>query len=253
MDTTMHNEKLYAYLVQCASVQERMSSLLSEAGFNTTRNYSIPEIVSLFASGEHRSTNVVLSCVQEGGLAMVQLLSQIETRETQPSIILVDTDADVKAAIKAIRHGISDYWLSRETNEQLINRLDRIKQRISSQTAPHTEGIHALAETKTSKVETHRARPRIWWDASLGAIRSDDMWVPLSPIEWKLFETLVNKRGSVVTTEELIAQALNREGSSDSDTSLLRLHVSRLRAKLNEHFSQELNIVTMRGRGYMIV
>lgn len=249
----MHNEKLNAYLVQCASVQERMSGLLSEVGFNTTRNYSIPEIVSLFASGEHRSTNVVLSCVQEGGLAMVQLLSQIETRESQPSIILVDTDADVKAAIRAIRHGVSDYWLSRETNEQLINRLDRIKQRISSQTAPHTEGIHALAETKTSKVETHQARPRIWWDANLGAIRSDDMWVPLSPIEWKLFETLVNKRGNVVTTEELIAQALNREGSTASDTSLLRLHVSRLRAKLNEHFSQELSIVTMRGRGYMIV
>jgi DNA-binding response OmpR family regulator len=249
----MHNEKLNAYLVQCASIQERMSSLLSEAGFNTTRNYSIPEVVSLFASGEHRSTNVVLSCVQEGGLAMTQLLSQIEIRETQPSIILVDTDADVKAAIKAIRHGVIDYWLSRETNDQLITRLDRIKQRISLQTAKHTERNHALTETKTSKVETHQARPRIWWDASLGAIRSDDMWVPLSPIEWKLFETLVNKRGNVVTTEELIAQALNREGSTASDTSLLRLHVSRLRAKLNEHFSQELNIVTMRGRGYMIV
>ena len=78
------------------------------------------------------------------------------------------------------------------------------------------------------------------------------MWVSLSPIEWRLFEQLIQNRGRVVNFDELVLRGLNRNRVTPSETSLLRLHMSRLRTKLNAHFDRDLNIITLRGRGYML-
>ena len=195
--------------------------------------------------------DLIVSCVQEGGLAVAQMISQVDAA-AQPLIALIDRAGEVPAAIKAVRLRVADYILMREGDDMIVARFSLLAHRLLER-MPLAE----LAEPVDLHAHTARngngAPHNIWWDSTLCAIRSDEMWVPLSPIEWKLFETLVSKRGSVVSTEDLILSALSRTGTTAADTSLLRLHVSRLRAKLNEHFSQELSIVTMRGRGYMLV
>ena len=84
-------------------------------------------------------------------------------------------------------------------------------------------------------------------------MRRGDTWISLSPIEWRLFHTLIKQRGSVVSLNDLVTNGLQRNNLSDQDVPLLRLHISRLRSKLNENFGHELNVVTLRGRGYMLV
>jgi DNA-binding response OmpR family regulator len=183
-------------------------------------------------------------------------------------VVLLDVSGDIPSAIKALRMRVTDYVLTRAADAEIGQRFAALAERIeafghlgdevmaemsapSGAYAAAGNGLYHGATALGNGNGSHHHN--IWWDANLCAIRSDEMWVPLSPIEWKLFETLVNKRGIVVATEDLINTALARSGTSAADTSLLRLHVSRLRAKLNEHFAQDLSIVTMRGRGYMLI
>jgi DNA-binding response OmpR family regulator len=257
----MSVNKPTAFICQCAQDSERIESLLNRAGFSVQSNISLPAIVQAMSDIHEPRADVIVSAVQEGGLAVAQMVQQLDTL-FKPRVVLFDTSGDVPSAMKALRMRVEDYLLASEGEDTLLHRLTLLAHRIELMAqeadAVPSDLMHAglvQAPAMVGAGVNGAAAPthNVWWDASLCAIRSDDMWVPLSPIEWKLFETLVNKRGSVVTTEDLILQALARTGTTPSDTSLLRLHVSRLRAKLNEHFAHELSIVTMRGRGYMLV
>jgi DNA-binding response OmpR family regulator len=261
----MSVKKPTAFICQCAQDADRIEHLLNLAGFNVQSNMSLPAIVQAMSDSHEPQADMVISAVQEGGLAVAQMVQQLET-PNKPRVVLFDTHGDVPSAMKALRLRVEDYLLASEGEDALLHRLTLLAHRIELMTQEleavpsdlmHAGLMHAPALATAGNGHTNgngaHHTHQVWWDASLCAIRSDDMWVPLSPIEWKLFETLVNKRGAVVTTEDLILLALARTGTTASDTSLLRLHVSRLRAKLNEHFSHELSIVTMRGRGYMLV
>ncbi len=250
----MTSSKPIAYLCQCAQDTSKLELLLHLSGFEIRSNLSLPSIVRLISDSGGEMADLIVSCVQEGGLAVAQMIGQIDAA-TQPMVALIDRTGDVPSAIKAVRMRVADYLLLREGDDLLVARFSMLAKRLIER-MPQIEDAafddSAVAHAGRSQY-SHSAHHNVWWDSSLCAIRSDEMWVPLSPIEWKLFETLVGKRGSVVSTEDLILTALSRTGTTAADTSLLRLHVSRLRAKLNEHFSQELSIVTMRGRGYMLV
>ncbi len=263
----MSGRKPIAYLCQCNHEASRIERLLNSSGFDVKSRISLSSIVHLIAESADNSADLFVSCVQDGGLAVPQILGQYDP-EFRPMVVLFDVDDDIPSAIKALRMRVTDYVLARATDDHIHERFASLAQRIEAHHRlsdevmagmPAAHGAYAIAGTG----QPHGAavpgngnashHHNIWWDANLCAIRSDEMWVPLSPIEWKLFETLVNRRGVVVATEDLINTALSRSGTSAADTSLLRLHVSRLRAKLNEHFAQELSIVTMRGRGYMLI
>jgi DNA-binding response OmpR family regulator len=261
-EESMSVRKPTAYICQCSQDSTYIETLLVESGFDVKPSLSLSAIVQLISESPDYHADLVVSCIQDGGLAVPQIFSQFDT-ELRPMIALIDRSGDIPSAIKALRMKVTDYLLLREGEDKLRQRLSLIAKRIEERGLLSAE-IMAELQGATSAMPqghavayagggAHATQHNIWWDSNLCAIRSDDMWVPLSPIEWKLFETLVNKRGAVVSTEDLIFSALSRTGTTAADTSLLRLHVSRLRAKLNEHFAQELSIVTMRGRGYMLV
>ncbi len=266
----MNVRKPIAYLCQCSQETNTIERLLDLGGFSAQPNLSLPAIVQLMSELPGEPADLIVCSVQEGGLAVAQMIHQMDMAP-KPRVVLIDFTGDVQAAMKAIRLHAADYLLISEGTDKLAERFMNLAQLIEKEdeqlAAVPSDLMHAGMLQPVMAGMGHHANGNghgfgtavahvphnVWWDASLCAIRSDDMWVPLSPIEWKLFETLVNKRGSVVSTEDLILTALARTGTTASDTSLLRLHVSRLRAKLSEHFSHELSIVTMRGRGYMLV
>ena len=240
-------------MCQCAQDSGKLELLLHLGGFDVKSNLSLPSIVHVISESGGHDADLIVSCVQEGGLTVAQMISQLDACHP-PFVALIDRAGDVAAAIKAMRLKVADYLPLAEGEDKMVARFSLLASRLSER--GHAEP-HIEAEQEPTRAFAHgqqsSAPHQVWWDANICAIRSDDMWVPLRPIEWKLFETLVSKRGSVVSTEDLILSALSRTGTTAADTSLLRLHVSRLRAKLNAHFAQELSIVTMRGRGYMLV
>lgn len=198
---------------------------------------------------------VAIAPAHHGGIALLELLAETAIL-THVKVVLIDHEGHVRTAIKALRLGATDYFVDSMTAQEIQARIQALLDgqaaapALSADMAPHEEtGLVTALYAQGSPI----ALPEnISINANLRAIRKGDMWVSLSPIEWRLFEELTQNRTRVVSFADLVRRGLNRERVTPSETSLLRLHMSRLRAKLTAHFDRELNIITLRGRGYML-
>ncbi len=186
---------------------------------------------------------LIIATVQHGGLALTEALRKHPDAGRIP-VVLFDPEGDIRSAIRALQLGVVDYLTCDMLDEALQARVARLHAVLSGSSAAQTRERSSLTPS-----QLHEA---VSFDAGLRAIRKGDMWISLSPIEWRLFEELLHYRGSVVSFGDLVVRGLNRETVSAIETSLLRLHMSRLRAKLQQHFGRDLNIITLRGRGYML-
>jgi DNA-binding response OmpR family regulator len=200
-------------------------------------------------------SSLVIASVQNGGLALTEALHKQHGTSRVP-VVLLDPEGDVRAAIRALQLGVAEYLVNGTQDDAVESQISRLHELLSEQTeSDAASSAHSVAHTGTSAKTNHiteAVKVEVSFDASLRAIRKGDMWVSLSPIEWRLFEELLHNRGRVVTFGDLVKLGLNRTIVSAVETSLLRLHMSRLRAKLQQNFGRELNIITLRGRGYML-
>lgn len=185
---------------------------------------------------------LIIASVQHGGLALTEAFRKRLSSQRIP-IVMLDEHGDTRSAIRALQLGVMDYLTAAMDEDEIRQRVAHLHKLVS---ASHTFEVapEAIAPPPTNDV--------VSFDSGLRAIRKGDMWVSLSPIEWKLFEELLQSRGRAVSFGDLVRRGLNRQSVSSVETSLLRLHMSRLRAKLQQNFGRELNIITLRGRGYML-
>ncbi len=175
--------------------------------------------------------------------------------------MLFDQADDVVAARSALRFRVTDYLRASQSDDALIERMRCFFTTIQPVTAfDHNKvsSISSISSNFSSNFSSNlssnlSSNNNFQWDASLAAIYSDGNWLKLSPVEWRLFESLLQHRGETVTTLELITGGLGRTEETPTTASLLRLHMSRLRSKISGHVTHGVNIVTMRSRGYMLV
>jgi DNA-binding response OmpR family regulator len=72
--------------------------------------------------------------------------------------------------------------------------------------------------------------------------------VDLSPLEFRLLEYLIERRGAVVTREELFEKVWNLNGDAMSRT--IDVHIAALRRKIEENSRYPRFLLTVRGAGY---
>jgi DNA-binding response OmpR family regulator len=224
------------------------------AGIPVRTVNQLAEAIAVLNVFAHSSAHVfALAPAQQGGIALLELLIDLNILK-KVKVILIDPEQDARLAIKALRLGAADYFTDSMDAAE-------IQARIMALMAKQPDALPEPADRPSDPVRMSPFQDlvpggvhndSISINASLRAIRKGDMWVSLSPIEWRLFEELIEHRGKVVNFGELVKRGLNRDTVTASETSLLRLHMSRLRAKLNAHFDRDLNIITLRGRGYML-
>ncbi len=226
-----------------------IANLLVETGFQIQKHDSLASLVENWQDHLIKPPSVVLAHVADGGLMMARLRAENADWPDTP-IVLLDDHRDATRAIQAIRLRVADYLLLDSPIDELRARIYHLWQSCLDDlvSVPVIEELPEPIEPVTNGSPTF-----ITWDESLNAVRRGDTWISLSPIEWRLFHTLVNRRGAVVPLEDLVLKGLQRNSNSNADVPLLRLHISRLRSKLNNNFGHELNVVTLRGRGYMLV
>ncbi len=234
------DDTLYIDGFRHAGVQIRTVNLLADAIVALRALAATP---ALFA----------IAPAQHGGITLLDLLGEIPDL-SHVKVVLIDPESDVSTAIRALRLGVSDYFSGGMMESEIqarIHALLHCRARKPSAAVQPSAGIVTTVATPLLE-SPDPLSDDVSINNRLHAIRKGDMWVSLSPIEWRVFEELIHNRGRVVLFSELVRRALRRERVTSSETSLLRLHMSRLRAKLNAHFDHELHIITMRGRGYML-
>lgn len=74
--------------------------------------------------------------------------------------------------------------------------------------------------------------------------------LPLSPVEFRLLEYLLERRGAVITREELLENVWNLSGDTLSRT--VDVHVAGLRKKIEEDPRYPRLLLTIKGAGYKL-
>jgi len=150
--------------------------------------------------------------------------------KTTPIIFMSVVDS-VENKISALDHGADDYLVKPFLFEELQARIRAVGRRPDMASKPVLKVGDVSLDQKTNL-----------------ATRGGKV-IPLTHKEFGLLEYLMRNAGQVVTRTMLLEHVW--EFHFDPHTSVVETHISRLRAKVDKEFDEEL-IHTVRGSGYSL-
>jgi two-component system OmpR family response regulator len=186
----------------------------------------------MFLAGSENYDALIVDRMLPGvdGLAIIQRLRA--QGDTTPALIL-SALSDVSDRVRGLRAGGDDYLPKPFSFSELLARIEALFRRSQSRPEPVTALTVADLEMDLLAHEVRRA----------GSI------IALQPREFRLLEYLVRHSGQVVTRTMLLENVWDY--NFDPQTNVIDVHISRLRAKIDKNYDQQL-LHTVRGSGYMV-
>ncbi|MBR9834818.1 MAG: response regulator transcription factor [Alphaproteobacteria bacterium] len=151
---------------------------------------------------------------------------------TTPALFL-SALSDVDNRVEGLKVGADDYLAKPFAPEELVARVEALGRRKTQDEAPVTKLSVGDLEMDLLSRKVTRAGTRI----------------DLQPREFKLLEYLMRHAGQTVTRTMLLEKVWNYH--FDPQTNVIDVHISRLRAKIDKEFDQQL-LQTVRGAGYCL-
>lgn len=109
--------------------------------------------------------------------------------------------------------------------------------------------LHRLARERSAPAVIEIGHLRI--DLSQRSVTANDEEVHLTPTEFEVLRALAERPGTVLTSGEIMQQVLGVDMPRDQAQDMLKVHVHRLRQKLETDQSEPRFIKSVRGQGYM--
>ena len=204
---------------------------LAKAGYRVSTASTGPE--GLGAAHEERPALVVLDLMlpeMSGFDVLERLRADDATRDI--AVLMLTARREEPDRIRGLSLGADDYLTKPFSPQELVLRVGAILRRTSATAASSTDRL------TIGPIAIDRAAHRV-------SIDGKD--VELTPIEYKLLLTLVERRGRVQARAHLLETVW--DAAPDIQTRTVDMHVQRLRAKLGA--GGEL-IETVRGFGYRL-
>ena len=166
------------------------------------------------------------------GLDGLGLSRKIGEFSDVPIIMLTVVD-ETETVVEAIEQYAEDYVTKPFSPSELAARVKRVLRRI---------GDFSYTLEPVVEIDSHLSIDFVRQKAV-----ANDRPVTLTPTETKLLYILMNKAGKTVPTEHILARLWPGE---EADENTLRVHVHRLRQKIERSPSRPHYVVTERGVGY---
>ncbi len=163
------------------------------------------------------------------GLAIVKTLRAAGNRSP---VLLLTTLGGINDRVEGLEAGADDYLTKPFAFAELLARVNALARR-----PPMMEESAVL---RVGDLEMNRLKRTV----TRGGAQID-----LQPQEFRLLEYLMRNAGQVVTRTMLLENVW--EFHFDPRTSVVETHISRLRAKIDRDFDEEL-LHTVRGSGYSL-
>jgi DNA-binding response OmpR family regulator len=238
-----------------------LAELLSLEGYEVSVAASGEEAIELVSEGLFDLAIVDLKMPGMDGLDVVDVLQK---QSPDTVIIMLTAHGTLETAVQAMRQGAHDYLL-KPTNVNEIMRsvkigLDKrrreLRRRELLSLMQHT--LAAIAdETPMSPGDPPVASDRFLQvrevlvdrQKHLATLHGEPM--ELTPTEFKLLVYLLSHPDRVLSPQELVGEVQGYEADHWEARSIIRVHVRRLRQKLEPDPANPVYIVTVRGAGYM--
>ncbi|MEM6637270.1 MAG: response regulator transcription factor [Pseudomonadota bacterium] len=202
---------------------------LREAGAMVTRFSDARSALPHLASTD---CDVIVFDRMLPGMDGVQAVRLLRGSGVQTPILMLTAMSGIDDRVDGLEAGADDYLVKPFAFSELHARLKSLLRRPPMATD--------ASELRLADLHLDRLRHR--------AQRGDTV-LDLSPLEFRLLEFLMLNPDQVVTRTMLLEKVWGY--SFDPKTSIVQTHMSRLRAKVDKPFGQDL-ITTVRGAGYVI-
>lgn len=229
--------------------------------------------VSIAASGEEALEimdrdppfDLMVLDIKMPGMDGLQLTEAVQRRSSDTVIILLTAFGTLETAIQALRRGAHDYLLKPCPVSQILESVrkglskryqerhrkelvSRLEQTLSELRAIEQPDVAIASPSPAAErylevqdVRLDRERHQVWIGEHL---------VDLTPTEFKLLSFLMERADQVCSPQQLVRQAQGYETDPWGARAIVRVHIRRLRRKLEPDPARPRYIVNVRGVGY---
>ena len=211
-------------------LREELEIFLNKNGYKAE---SLEDFSNTIKDILNRKVDIVLLDINLPGFDGEYVLREIRKVSEVPIIIITSRDNEMDELL-SMNYG-ADHYVTKPFNIQiLLAKINSVLRRSS------------VLGNGANKIDCHEFILNI----SKSLIEKDDKKIELTKNELKILHFLVQRRGKIVSREEIMGYLWDSESFIDDNT--LTVNMTRLRNKLDELGLKEL-IETKRGQGYILV
>lgn len=245
-----------------------LSEILSLRGAQVTAASNGQDAVDMLSDADF---DLILLDLKMPGMDGLQVLEAAQQIRPNTVVIMLTAHATLDSAIGALRRGAFDYLLKPYDPRAMVESIERgLKRR---QESKRRQGLMSIIEQTVSALASSETPLAAWLPISLpsqdggntivaGAITIDlprrtvtvnDISVALSPTEFDLLVYMARNQDRVISCRELVRETLSYDALENEARPIIRMHVHRLRQKLERAGAASTRVTTVRGAGYMLV
>ncbi len=162
----------------------------------------------------------------------LSIIKTLRAKDISVPVLILSALSDVDERVRGLRAGGDDYLAKPYAFSELLARVDGLARRRNQDAQETRLKAGDLEMDLLSRSVTRAGNP-----------------ILLQPREFKLLEYLLRNEGHIVTRTMLLENVWDYH--FDPQTNVIDVHVSRLRAKIDKGFDEQL-LHTVRGAGYML-
>jgi DNA-binding response OmpR family regulator len=218
-----------------------------------------------------RDFDLMLLDLKMPGMSGIQVLEVAQKVRPGMVVVLLTAHATLDSAISAMRRGAYDYLLKPCEPRALVAAVERgLTKRSEFLRRQNLVGLmeQTMSALKTgSPSATSPAAPPPPPQTTDGILRAADMTVDLkkrmallgdqvltlSPTEFSLLAHFVREADRAISCSELTRESLGYECTESEARPVIRVHIHRLRQKIEKDPAKPQRLVTVRAAGYMLV
>jgi two-component system alkaline phosphatase synthesis response regulator PhoP len=183
--------------------------------------------------GVNRELDLIILDVMLPGKNGYDVLKELRKQGCDTAILMLTAKGRVMDRVVGLKLGADDYLAKPFDPTELLARVEALLRRVTK------KGRVGVARFEFNSVEA---------DFESGLVRKNGEPVSLAAKELQLLRYLIDRRGVVVTREDLLRHVW--EYQSDVSSRTIDVHVAWLRQKLEDNPQSPKYIQTVRGVGY---
>jgi DNA-binding response OmpR family regulator len=211
---------------------------LQERGYNVTEAADGQTALSLIEQHHFDVALVDLRLTDMSGLEIVRRLRQLAATT---SVIILTAYATLDTAIEALRQGAHDYLTKPFDSSELMASMADGLARQSAEVLPLLRNSDTILEVKDIKL-------------NLGSrqVSRNEEFIDLTPTEFDILATLMARPNVALDSITLIKHVRGYEASEADARAIARVHIHRLRHKLEIDPTNPHYVTTIAGGRYLI-
>jgi two-component system, OmpR family, response regulator RpaB len=230
----IHKEKILVVDDE-ASIRRILETRLSMIGYDVVTAADGEEAIETFRSAEPDLVVLDVMMPKLDGYGVCQELR----KESDVPIIMLTALGDVADRITGLELGADDYVVKPFSPKELEARIRSVLRRVDkvSVTGIPSSGVISI---NTIRIDTNKRQ-----------VYKGDERIRLTGMEFSLLELVVSRSGEPFSRAEILQEVWGYTPERHVDTRVVDVHISRLRAKLEDDPSNPELILTARGTGYL--